>query len=295
MTTSSLDMEKLCDDFITKNTIIPNNESKVDEKTSNESKVDEKTSNESKVEDKTKKEEKLYDNLSFISQEICKNLSENFIKCIKGYHLINDNPIKESLWEDINAQVLNASGFNINSQSNGSHKSGADLVCSLGAFSNKSAKYEISLDKTDKMSFKLSSYRLTAICSEKTNGKIENIITEINKRTNFKYYSIILRNEKNKIKYDWYLIPSNYPQFNPSSYKWIPMIGKRGKNKDSIIGWKTNTINDSSMSITFSMSSQLWINIVIIEEMKKYLISSCKVNKEKILNYIKLYENNYLR
>lgn len=220
-----------------------------------------------------------------LSEESLKNLSANFTKCVKGYHLINDDPIKETPWEDINAQVLTASGCIINSQSNGSHKPGADLSCSLGDLSNKSTQYE-----TGNKSFKLSSYRLTTVCSDKTPGKIEDIIAEINSRKNFKFYSIIVRYEKdNEIQYDWYLIPSDYPQFNPSSYKWIPKVGKQGKNKGSTTGWETDTIGGSSMSITFSMSSQLWLDIVITEEMKKFIISSCKVNKGRKLNYIQLY------
>ena len=220
-----------------------------------------------------------------LSEESLKNLSANFTKCVKGYHLINDDPIKETPWEDINAQVLIASGCIINSQSNGSHKPGADLSCSLGDLSNKSTQYE-----TGNKSFKLSSYRLTTVCSDKTPGKIEDIITGINSRKNFKFYSIIVRYEKdNEIQYDWYLIPSDYPQFNPASYKWIPKVGKQGKNKGSTTGWETDTIGGSSMSITFSMSSQLWLDIVITEEMKKFIIASCKVTKGRKLNYIQLY------
>lgn len=219
-------------------------------------------------------------------EESLKMLSDNFIKCVKGYHLINDDPIKETPWEDINAQVLTASGCIINSQSNGSHKPGADLSCSLGSFSNKSTQYE-----SGNKSFKLSSYRLTTVCSDKTPGKIEDIIAEINSRKNFKFYSIIVRNEKDsEMQYDWYLIPSDYPQFNPSSYTWTPKIGKQGKNKGSTTGWETDIIGGSSMSITFSMSSQLWLEIVITEEMKKFIISSCKVNKGRKLNYIQLYD-----
>lgn len=164
------------------------------------------------------------------------------------------------------------------------------MVCSLGDLSNKSTQYE-----TGYKSFKLSSYRLTTVCSDKIPGKIEDIITEINNRKNFKFYSIIVRYEKNnEIQYDWYLIPSDYPQFNPSSYKWTPKIGKQGKNKGSTTGWGTDTIEASSISIIFSMSSQLWLDIIITEEMKKFVIASCKVNNGMKLNYIQLYnrENN---
>lgn len=216
------------------------------------------------------------------------NLATNFTKCVKGYHLINDDPIKEARWEDINAIILIASGCAVNSQSDGSHRSGADLNCSLGSFSNKSTQ----LKKGDK-SFTLSSYRLTTVCSDKDAGNIESIITEINKRKNFDYYSIIARiDTKDKIKYDWFLIPSDYPSLNPASYNWYPQIGKNGKNKDAVIGWKTNTLDGSYMSITFSMSSQLWIHINITEDMKKHIVGSCIVNRKRMYNYIELYDLN---
>jgi hypothetical protein len=212
-------------------------------------------------------------------------LSDNFTKCVTGYHYINDDPIKETPWENINSDVLSESGFGVNSQSNGSHKPGADLSCSLGAFSNKSTQYE-----PDNKSFKISSYRLTGVCSDKTPGSITEIIAEIERRKNFDFYSIIARHEKaTEITYDWWLIPSDYPQFNPSAYTWTPKVGKQGKNKGSITGWETNSLDGSRMSITFSMSSQLWMDIVITDEMKQFVIASRTANKGRKLNYIQLY------
>lgn len=226
--------------------------------------------------------------VSIMNASVLANLATNFTKCVKGYHLINDDPIKEARWEDINAIILNASGCAVNSQSDGSHRSGADLNCSLGSFSNKSTQ----LKKGDK-AFTLSSYRLTTVCSDKDAGNIESIITEINKRKNFDYYSIIARiDTKDKIQYDWFLIPSDYPSLNPASYNWYPQIGKNGKNKDAVIGWKTNTLDGSYMSITFSMSSQLWIHINITEDMKKHIVGSCIVNRKRMYNYIELYDLN---
>ena len=223
-----------------------------------------------------------------ISDEIRISLGSNFAKCVKGYHLVNDDPIKETPWEDINAIVLNASGCVVNSQSNGSHKSGGDLSCSLGGFSNKSTQYE-----TGNNSFKISSYRLTTVCSDKTPGKIEEIITEINNRKNFTFYSIIVREDTEKqILYEWYLIPSDFPALNPASYKWHPKLGKTGKNKGAITGWETDLLNGSSMSITFSMSSQLWVDVKITEEMKKFIVGSCRVNRGRKYNYIQLYEKD---
>ena len=220
-------------------------------------------------------------NKNIISKGMIDILSLNFNKCISGYHIINDDPIKEAPWEDINVIILNTSGLRVTSQSNGSHKSGGDLTCFLGCFSNKSTQY------TKENLFKISSYRLTSICSEKTPGNINNIIDEINNRKNFTFYSIIVRKDtKKQILYDWYLIPSNLPALNPSSYKWFPKIGK----KSIMTGWETNTINGSKMSIIFSMSSQLWIKLNITDEIKKYLISSCLVNRGKKYNYIELYD-----
>jgi len=208
----------------------------------------------------------------------------NFNKCVNGYHFINDDPIKETPWEDINATILNASGCIVNSQSNGSHKSGGDLSCSFGDLSNKSTQY-------GNKSFKISSYRLTTVCSSKTPGNIEEIIKEIDNRKNFDFYSIIVRKgTKKQITYDWYLIPSDFPAFNPASYTWYPKLGIKGKNKDSTIGWETDVINGSSMSIKFNMSSQLWINVHITDEMKKFIVGTSVVNIGRRYNYIQIYE-----
>lgn len=215
-------------------------------------------------------------------------LKEFFEKCVKGYHLINDDPIKESPWEDINAQILNAAGYTVQYKSSGSHNSGKDLECSLGTFSNKSILYD-----TSKNTFQLSSYRLTKVCSDKDNGTMDNIINEINNRKNFTHYSIIVREEKEKkIKYDWYLIPSDYSALNPNTYEWSLKTGQKGKNKGIPVGWQTNTIDGSSMSITFSMSSQLWIEIAITDELKKHIIATCDIDVGRKMNYIDLYEKS---
>jgi len=221
-----------------------------------------------------------------ISNEILPILASNFDKCVKGYHSLNNDPIKETNWEDINATILNASGCHVNSQSNGSHTPGKDLSCSLGDFSNKSTQYE-----NENKSFKISSYRLTTVCSDKIPGNIEDIISEINKRKNFSFYSIIVRNDTEKqILYEWYLIPSDFSVLNPYSYKWHPKLGKRGKNKGHIIGWETDILNGSKMSITFSMSSQLWIHVNITEEIKKFIVASCTVKRGRMYNYIQFYD-----
>ena len=40
------------------------------------------------------------------------------------------------------------------------------------------------------------------------------------------------------------------------------------------------------------MSSQLWIDLNITEEMKKFIVGSCTVNIGRKYNYIQLYEKD---
>ena len=214
-------------------------------------------------------------------------LDSNFKKCIAGYHLINSSPVSDTVWEDINEQVFLCSGIQIHTKSNGSHLSGMDIDSSIGRMSNKSAKYS-----ANKKSIVMSSYRLTTVCSDKDCGTPQKITEEINRRKNFDYYSIIVRNEEAKsttIEYDWLLIPSNYIVMDPTSYSWEPTFGKRGKNKDAQVGWNTNEINGCSMTITFSMSSQLWIHIEMTEEIKKFIVASTIIENKPKFNYIDIF------
>jgi hypothetical protein len=212
--------------------------------------------------------------------------ADNFVKCVTGYHYLNTDPINETVWEAINCQVLASSGCAVQASSSGSHSSGRDIVCELGGISNKSAKY--SKGKTE---FAISSYRLTTVCSDKDCGTIESIVSQINSRKNYEYYSFIVRNETvDTIEYDWYMIPSNEPVLSPEYYEWEPMIGQRGKNAGQQVGWKTNELNGSKMTITFSMSSQLWITIEATPELKKYIVSSCIVSNKAKFNYLQIFE-----
>ena len=221
-------------------------------------------------------------------EEFCdvKLIEETFTKCVNGYHLINTSCINETIWEDLNSLIFSTVGIEVYSKSDGSHLPGMDINCLFGKISNKSAKYTI-----NKKSIDISSYRLTTVCSEKNTGTPIEIIQEINKRKNFDYYSFIIRDEssdENFITYDWLLIPSNYIGLDPSSYHWEPTIGKRGKNKDTQVGWNTDEINGCKMTITFSMSSQLWIHIKMTEEIKGFIVATTKVSNKPIYNYIQL-------
>lgn len=211
-------------------------------------------------------------------------LVNNFKKSITGYHSMNSSPVNETIWEDINSLIFLKSNIEIYSKSDGSHSSGMDINSSFGRISNKSSKYS-----SNRRKFSISSYRLTTVCSEKTCGDISSIIEEINKRKNFNYYSFIIREEDsrtNTIHYDWLLIDSTYPLLDPSSYIWEPTIGKKGKNEGVQVGWNTNKIDGCSMKITFSMSSQLWIEIAMTSDIKKYIISSISIHNTPVYNYI---------
>ena len=225
-----------------------------------------------------------------LTQELVQGLASYFRKCVRGYHLLNVEPIKESVWEAINTQVLTHAGCTVYSQASGSHSPGSDISCNIGNFSNKSVKY----DSPSHEHFNISSYRLTSVCSSSSPGNITDIVAEINRRKNFQYYSIIARDERpDKILYDWFIIPADHPAMNPSSYSWVPLIGKRGKNKDAQIGWQTEQINGSSMSITFSLSSQLWLSISLTEEMRQtYIVATAEVKKQTIMDYVQLAENH---
>jgi len=212
--------------------------------------------------------------------------STAFTRTVQGFHLVNEAPIKESIWENLNAEIFNAAGCAVSSKSDGGHKSGADIVCSLGAISNKSATYE-----KDAHQFKISSYRLTSLCSEKDPSDPAAICAEINNRKNYDYYSIIVRTETPATyTYDWYLIPSSCPALNPETYIWTPSIGAKGKKKDSTIGWKTNVVNGSYMTITFSMSSQLWMNFYLTEEYRAYVVATASAPRERAYTYSQLAE-----
>ena len=205
--------------------------------------------------------------------DLCRTNVHTFTKILKGFHLVNVNPVNEKTWEDLNTAIFSTLPIEIYSTSNGSHSPGADIYSSLGNFSNKTAKYT-----KNRKSFDVSSYRLTNSCKS-----VEDFITEINKRKNFDYYSILVREESDSIHYDWLLIPSNYTIFDPSSYTWEPKFSK----KNIQTGWVTNKLNGCSMSITFSMSSQLWIH-VDTPEITQFIVASSTNEKKPVYSYFDL-------
>lgn len=208
-----------------------------------------------------------------------KNQQPQFNKVIRGYHMINKTPIKESVWEEINCDIV-SDVCNITDEANGNHMSGKDNRFDNINISNKSAK-------TDGTNISISSYRLTSVCSDKLHGTEQDIIDEIEKRDkSFDYYSILTRNEKQNsvIEYKWYVIPKDYYLFKVD--KLTPKLGKIGKKKDEIVGWQSKYCD-----ITFSMSSQLWYKFNI-RDIEKYEVCSTEIENSKTkLNYSTIYDS----
>lgn len=206
-------------------------------------------------------------------------IKTNFYKEIHGFHLISNNPIKESIWESINCNIVKNT-CKISDTANGDHKSGIDNKFDNHGISNKTTL----IDK--KGNINISSYRLTTVCSNKNPGDKQTIIDEINKRDNsFSYYSILLRKEtKDIITYYWALIPKEFNIFNLDINKMKPKIGKIGINKGNLVGWEF-----PNAKIEFNMSSQLWFSFSL-NDINEYIICSTSIKKSThILSYSDIY------
>jgi len=215
-----------------------------------------------------------------MNQQVKKTLEKHFCDVVNGYHLINSDPIKESTWETLNCQIFKRAGINASNDS-GSHLPGKDITSDIGKLSNKTSKY------INKNLFHISSYRNGTICKNETD--INAIIEQIEKKTNYDYYSIIVRKPTAKdmtITYDWFMIPSHDEIITPSKYNWKEKMNK----SDTRTGWETDCINGSSMKIEASLSYQLWIKIMLTDELyKKYIVASVKSNVA-VMDYGSLYD-----
>ena len=220
---------------------------------------------------------------------------KNIYKCLKiptivktfkqeliGYHMVCETPIKESIWEEINRNIV-SSTCTVSDAANGNHKSGKDNRFNSWNISNKTGKAN-SINKAS-----ISSYRLTNVTSPDHLGSPINIINEINNRdSSFDYYSLLVRKEIsiNETEYIWYIIPKDFYLFNASKFGFEIKLGKRGRKLNKPTGWK-----NQHMEINFSMSSQLWFHFNI-DRIKQFIISSVIVNKNTLpkINYAGIYQ-----
>jgi hypothetical protein len=211
------------------------------------------------------------------------HIKKNFENEINGYHIINNQPIKEAVWEIINENIIK-NYYNVSETSCGNHKSGKDMKIGIHNISNKSCKI-------DKNKVHISSYRLTKVCNNNNFGDINEIIKEIENRDNsFNFYSLLCREEyESGIKYYWCIIPKTYYIFNVCLQNFKNKYGS-GKNKDKVTGWKGEYFD-----ITFSMSSQLWFHFDFTK-IKKFVIHETYINYKNTLTYSDIYKlyNNKL-
>lgn len=210
---------------------------------------------------------------------------KTFQNTVRGYHLLNKAPIKETVWENTFARILQIVDAKVE-HIGGNHLPGSDVKLwdndtgVTTAFSCKSCKIEGKY-------MKVSSYRMTK-CST-----IEDFIDEIDvKRANFQYYSLLARkeNKKNKteiesIDYQLYIIPAEL--IKAKLLQWKTNTNKR---TEKITSWATDRKNGVSMSIQKSMSNQLWIELSL-DLFSEYLIHSQTVQVDsQEIDYHSLFE-----
>lgn len=191
-----------------------------------------------------------------------KLFKQRFADELKGYHMLNEEPVKESTWEELNRNLVK-DVFKVSCEAHGNHASGKDNQFGKWGISNKTAT-------ETKNTIKISSYRLTTVCDQSNPGEMKTIQDEITKRdSSYEYYSLLGRVEDKKAKsitYKWYMIPKSCKAVDPCGYEWSPKIGLRGKKQGQQVGWQS-----SNMEISFAMSSQLWLTIPIAE-IQRYCI-----------------------
>ena len=196
------------------------------------------------------------------------NVQQIFEDEISGYHTTSKNPLKEAMWEEINANIMRPF-CSVSEEAMGNHKPGIDNKFGIWGISNKTAK----ITKTKKLN--ISSYRLTTV--SKTND-VSKVVEEILKRdSSYDYYSILVREElpKDDIKYSWIVVPKDFYTFNPEKYEWTQKLGNLGKQT----GWKSKF-----MDTTDSMSSQLWFHMNF-EDVERYVVASTTVNVSNIMSF----------
>lgn len=204
---------------------------------------------------------------------------KQLIKTVRGYHLVNKNPIKEAVWENILSNSLSSANIE-HEWYNGGHQSGRDITIMNGVkrvgVSCKSCKY-------NKKQMLISSYRMTKCKS------IDDFINCIDvERSNFELYGILSRCEKNEgqvIQYSVHFIPASL--IKASSFEWMTRVSK---DNGKITCWFTNEVNGVQMSITKSMSNQLWIKIDKDMFQEHCVLANLEIDNTSTFNYANLYD-----
>ncbi len=208
-------------------------------------------------------------------------IKTRFVNELGGYHIFNEESVKEATWEEINRNLVR-NILPVTDAAHGNHLSGKDNQFGEWGISNKTAK-------VSGKNLKISSYRLTCVCNDKDPGNSAAIQEEIKKRdSSYAYYSILVRDEHKSgdTTYKWYVIPKTCEAVDPCATPWEPKLGARGAKKDQQVGWKSKNAD-----ISFAMSSQLWIT-VSLEDIERYCICQTTVKKEnkKTMSYAELFQ-----
>ena len=217
---------------------------------------------------------------SFIEKLKGSDVGMRFQEVIRVHFALTRHPIQGTIWEDIKCKILEKS-FHICEQANGGHKSGKDNRVDNFNMSDKTAK----IDKNDDI-LNISSYRLTNVCNAKKTGDVNEIVLEIEERDkSFDFFSILVKNDNNNsTTYEWYVVPKDYYIFKIVPNDLREKVGKKGKNKDEIVGWEWE-----HGDITFSMSSQLWYKFDI-NLIQQFRIHSVELNHNSpIVDYSTLF------
>ena len=205
-----------------------------------------------------------------------KEFKECLEKTIRGYHKINTEPIKESVWEGILAKSMGKAGI-AHKWIPGSHKPGADIYVDSIGISCKSTKQE------QKTILKISSYRMTTIFT------IDEFIREIDevRGANFQYYGVLSRVEskdKKNLVYSVYMIPAS--KIKAFGLEWKDKKTKKGK-----MIWDTKMKDGMRMYISEAMSNQLWISLNKQRFAEYLIIENLQISVEDTeLDYADLFD-----
>lgn len=219
--------------------------------------------------------------MSFCSSSVLKSrvFLRNLTKTVRGYHLVNESPIKEAVWEGILSSSLSVSGIE-HTWNRGGHQPGRDISVVDGVrrvgVSCKSCK-----DKRGVKHLSLSSYRMTKCHS--VNDFIKCIDIE---RANFDFYGLLSRCENEEmVQYAVHFIPAELVKAN--KLEWTEKLDKEG---EKIVGWESEERDGVQMSVVRSMSNQLWIKLRKDVFAEHCVLNGLEVKKSHLLDYVMLYD-----
>lgn len=201
------------------------------------------------------------------------NFVQALMKTIKGYHLINDAPIKEAVWENIVSLALKRANISF-VWYQGRHVSGKDFMINGKGVSCKTCK------ETNN-NLDISSYRLTTCAN--SNDFAEQIDQ---KRANFQYTLLLSRIENTDgYVYNVYAIPAHVTKVGDKVFR-----ERLNKRNEKIVGWDTECVDGVRMRIEKSMSNQLWIRIKKSKMMEYCVVDSVQVSNVSRIDYVELFE-----